>query len=399
VYQFKEKLKKVFKILAPIALVTTLMIVFAEGMVRVSAFLWSDYGSYYFSYGLISLNGNLGVSPWSTHTGGYYKFPPNYQLKGAAGQATEIASINSLGFRGPEFRPTKPNGTFRIVCLGGSSTFGYRNGDGGTYPFLLEKILRQASGDAGIEVINAGFPYYNSASVLALLREEISRYDPDVVTLYSAFNDAAWPLKVPFFSRIVFWIQEHSAVYLLIKENFHIDALYLKLMSKITRRVRLKAVNYEPFKIEIDQVALRFRKNVKSLVQFAKEKGSAVVLIKQPMTAQNPQSGNHTPISYEEEYQAVMEKFRAGAFLLPNQLNLIKHHRLIQELEKIAKEEGVDVVDNIAIVDQHKGGLASWVHLTEDANLRLAEALKSAIQPYIIKRRAHATQQSAIAKH
>jgi lysophospholipase L1-like esterase len=395
--QFKGKLLKALRLVASVALVTMLMIVLAEGAVRVSAFLWSDYGAYYFSYGWASLNGNLGISPWSTHGGGYYKFPPNYQLKGAAGQATEVASINSLGFRGPEFHPDKPQGTFRIVCLGGSSTFGYRNGDGGTYPVLLEKILRQTSGDASIEVINAGFPYYNTSSVLALLREEISHYDPDVITLYSAFNDAAWPLKVNSFNRAVFWIQEHSAAYLLIKETFHTDALYSRLMSKITRRIRLTSVNYdsEAFKIEIDQVALRFRNNVQSIVTFAREKGIAVVLIKQPMTAQNRESDS--TISYEEEYQGVMKKFRDSAFLLPNQLLLIKHHRLIEEVERMAKEGDIDVVDNIAIVDQHKGGLASWVHLTEAANLRLAEALQNVLEPYIKKRRAHAPQQSASA--
>jgi lysophospholipase L1-like esterase len=395
VHQLKKQFKKAVKVLAPVALVTTLLLVFAEGMVRVSAFLWSDYGAYYFSYGFGSLNGKLGISPWSTHTGGYYKFPPNYQLKGAAGQAAEVASINSLGFRGPEFHPDKPKGTFRIVCLGGSSTFGYHNGDGGTYPVLLEKSLKQTSGNANIEVINAGFPYYNSASVLALLREEVSRYDPDVITLYSAFNDAAWPLKVNSFSRVLFWIQEHSAVYLVVKEIFHTDSFYFKLISKVIRITRPKSVNYEPFKIEIDEVALRFRENVKSIIKFAKENGIAVVLIKQPMTAQDRRSGS--PISYEQEYQAVMEQFRANAFLLPNQLLLIKHHRLIEELEKIAKEEGVLVIDNIAIVDQHQGGLASWVHLTEDANFRLAEALKAALEPYIKSRRAHATQQSTAA--
>jgi hypothetical protein len=41
------------------------------------------------------------------------------------------------------------------------------------------------------------------------------------------------------------------------------------------------------------------------------------------------------------------------------------------------------MVDNIAIVDQDRRRLASWVHLTEEANLRLAEALKSAIEPYL----------------
>jgi len=386
--------KNLLKILTRLVLVTVVTILSAEGIVRSTAFLWSDYGAYYFSYGLAGLSGNLGISPWSTHTGEYYKFPPNYQLKGAAGQAAEVASINSLGFRGPDFQPNKPRGTFRIVCLGESSTFGYRNSDGGTYPIQLQKILRQTSGDAKVEVINAGFPYYNSGSISALLREEISRYDPDVITLYSAFNDAAWPLKINFPARVVFWVQEHSAVYLALKETLHTDKFFVRLMSKIARRLRPKTVNYEPFKAEIEQVALRYRKNVESIIKFAKEKGIATVLIKQPMTAQNSKSGGRT--SYEAEYQAVMEKFRASAALLFNQLLLIKHHRLIEELGKIAKEEGLPIVDNIAIVDRNGGGLASWVHLTEEANLRLAEAIKSAVEPYLKKRSAQAPLRNAV---
>jgi lysophospholipase L1-like esterase len=392
-----KQFSKAFKILARLALSAMLTILCAEGIVRVSAFLWSDYGAYYFFYGFLKMSGNLGISPWSTHQGGYYKFPPRYQLKGAAGQAAEAASINSLGFRGPEFQPIKRAGTFRIVCMGESSTFGYRNSDGGTYPVLLEKIFRQASSEADVEVINAGFPYYNSASILALLREEISAYNPDVITLYSAFNDAAWPLKIDFPARIAFWIQEHSAVYLVVKENLRSDRLYLGLMSKIARRLRPQAVDYEPFRIEIDQVALRFRNNVKAIIKFANEKGIAIVLIKQPMTAQDRRSDN--PVSYEAEYQAVMEKFRARAFLSANQLLLIKHHRLIEELEKIAAEEGLQVVDNIAIVDQNNGGLASWVHLTESANLRLAQALKSAIEPLVKTRLLHSSPQTDIADH
>ena len=231
-YRFGKKLK-----IARVVLITALMIVSAEGVTRLTAFLWSDYGAYYFSYGFHNLSGNVGVSPWSTHTGRYYKFPAHYQLKGAAGQATEVASINSLGFRGPEFQPIRPAGSFRIICMGESSTFGYRNSDGGTYPFLLERLLRQTSADTRIEVINAGFPYYNSASILALLREELSSYNPDVLTLYSAFNDAAWPLKVNFLARSVFWIQEHSAIYLVIKNALHTDTLYFRLMAKIRRKI------------------------------------------------------------------------------------------------------------------------------------------------------------------
>jgi hypothetical protein len=43
---------------------------------------------------------------------------PGYEVKGAKIHI----KINSLGFRGEEFSRTKPPGTFRIVCLGASTT-------------------------------------------------------------------------------------------------------------------------------------------------------------------------------------------------------------------------------------------------------------------------------------
>jgi hypothetical protein len=52
----------------------------------------------------------------------------------------------------------------------------------------------------------------------------------------------------------------------------------------------------------------------------------------------------------------------------------------------VAEEEGLPMVDNIAIIDQDRRRLASSVHLTEEGNLRLAEALKSAIEPYVAQK-------------
>jgi hypothetical protein len=45
--------------------------------------------------------------------------------------------------------------------------------------------------------------------------------------------------------------------------------------------------------------------------------------------------------------------------------------------------EHLPIVDNIAIVDQDRRRLASWVHLTPEGNERLAEALETVIVPYI----------------
>ena len=48
------------------------------------------------------------------------------------GSSVGRISINDQGFRGPSVNRAKPEGTVRIVCLGGSSVFGTGNTDDGT---------------------------------------------------------------------------------------------------------------------------------------------------------------------------------------------------------------------------------------------------------------------------
>jgi hypothetical protein len=98
---------------------TCIVIIVVEAALRPVAYFWHGRNEFYLSYGLHSLVGRVGVSPKSTFQGEYYKFPPHYVLRGAAGQRPrETAAINSLGFRGPDFTPAKPPSVFRVVCLG-----------------------------------------------------------------------------------------------------------------------------------------------------------------------------------------------------------------------------------------------------------------------------------------
>lgn len=92
------------------------------------------------------------------------------------------ASINSLGFRGPEPRG-KP---FRIVCLGDSVTFGWGvSKEEATYPALLDRALSRR--DA--EVFNAGMPRWNSCDLMDLYVTRISALRPQVLVVLAGWND------------------------------------------------------------------------------------------------------------------------------------------------------------------------------------------------------------------
>ncbi|MBI5669928.1 MAG: SGNH/GDSL hydrolase family protein [Chloroflexi bacterium] len=105
---------------------------------------------------------------------------------------------NSLGYRGREVQQPKPAGTFRIVALGGSTTYGFglpRWED--AYPAQLETILREQYGYEQVEVINAGVEWYTSWEMLANFAFRVLDLDPDLIILYEATNDVSFRLVDP----------------------------------------------------------------------------------------------------------------------------------------------------------------------------------------------------------
>jgi lysophospholipase L1-like esterase len=125
------------------------------------------------------------------------------------------------------FRATAPGpkalGRLRIVCLGGSTTYGQGVRSSETWPAVLERVLQREAIPA--EVINGGVPGYGSHQILLRYRRDIARLRPDVVLFYEGWNrtgalvdPAGW---VPFATsrpnaglsqRVGIWIADHSLI-------------------------------------------------------------------------------------------------------------------------------------------------------------------------------------------
>ena len=97
--------------------------------------------------------------------------------------------INAQGFRSREFYGSKKPGSVRIVCVGGSTTYGVRNPYEESYPFLLEQALRKRLPEQDIEVINAGLISATSAETLHRILFKVIPLEPDIVIVYHGFND------------------------------------------------------------------------------------------------------------------------------------------------------------------------------------------------------------------
>lgn len=104
---------------------------------------------------------------------------------------------NSLGYRGEEIQIPKPEGVFRIVAVGGSTTYGSLiENDQETYPAQLQSILRETHGYTNVEVVNAGVPSYTTWEILVNFEFRVLDLEPDIVIFYEAVNDLG-PRAVP----------------------------------------------------------------------------------------------------------------------------------------------------------------------------------------------------------
>lgn len=265
-------------------------------------------------------------------------------------------SINRLGYRGPEIVREKPPGTFRIVCLGGSTTFSIRVGNRTTYPRLLEERLRATYSNANIEVINAGVGAYTSAQSLINLNLRILDLDPDVLVIHHAVNDVH-PRVSPNFKPDY---SHYRKSFVFPEEGFsdylaRLSTLYAAFRYRFLRQsfniwhltVNRKLAGIP--KSEQDEnfnatTSATFRRNIQNMVAVAEDKGIEVVL---------------STLTFNEELFA--ENTHGASY--ETYVSGIKQHNDV--IRSIADRNGLVLVDLAANFPSRARDLFSdWVHLS-----------------------------------
>ncbi|MEO8168677.1 MAG: hypothetical protein ABI623_10545, partial [bacterium] len=86
------------------------------------------------------------------------------------------------------FEIPKPKGTYRIFCLGGSTTVGYPYWYNGAFSSFLRDRLRATFPERNIEIINLGMTATNSFTVNDMARE-LADVEPDLLLVYDGHNE------------------------------------------------------------------------------------------------------------------------------------------------------------------------------------------------------------------
>jgi lysophospholipase L1-like esterase len=227
---------------------------------------------------------------WTPHPYLSY-YPTPYYRKGQTYH-------NSLGYRNDEFPLEKPNGVFRIVALGGSSTYDVSIKDNDkTFTAQLERMLREEYGYQNVQVINAGVPGYNSWEILVNLEFRVLDLDPDLVIIYEGTNDVHARLVEPSAYRgddlgrrqswqvppVALW--QHSALLRIVSRSMNLtrqvsidDFVSSSTYVSWPYEYRLSEDNLNPDEILKENPPIYFHRNLENMSAIAKEHDVTIML-------------------------------------------------------------------------------------------------------------------------
>jgi len=306
--------------------------------------------------------------------GNYYKYFPN-QVKvdnDAANKSFKV-TINSKGFRGKEFDDEKKTGVVRIVTLGASSTFGFKNRDNETYPYYLEQLLKSKDVCSNsYEVINLGIPLLKSDQILSLFLDEAIKLNPDIVTFYEGINDSSTRearKKSEVFSN-------------LFRETFRQirhTVLFINFIYKWQNHYYRK-FTAQDIRNHIEGKAEHFLGNLSRIHQECKKRGIIFIVANQQAQSLLLARDNLKGITYKDEVAIVEKRLAEQGYLRLDQLHFLTHNTIMTALDKWVAANNVPFVNMIDALDQNRNELLSWVHLSPRGNRVLARAFAEKIE-------------------
>ena len=290
-----------------------------------------------------------------------YDLEPNFRLE----TGVYDISTNSLGLRGPEVAPTKPEGTVRIALLGGSSAFGYLVSDGAEAARLLQERLR-TEGHA-VEVLNAGVPGYNLFQTTPRFERLVMPLAPDIVVLYLGWNDlpyitSARPGAEEFRVRpVASWWERllgHSTLYGFIR---------YRLLGGAVRLVPADLTRVIP----TDAGKARFHENLQGVANAVATVGARLIVCAQASAA-HPDVADDLRDALNEDSALIEPTQRLGSWL----------H---DALKDFAEQRRAPFIDAYAEIPADSEMLGDYIHLTAKGERRLAELLAERLEPLVAR--------------
>ena len=232
-------------------------------------------------------------------------------LKYAPNQNMETISINSHGFRGDDFSEKKDLDTYRIFIVGGSTTFGGgTTSDDTTMPSFLQKKFDVTNSDKKIEILNAGIGSAYSYSEKYLIENDLMKFQPDLIIIYSGGNDANNRYGVEYtvpglpISQLTPYVEQTDfvgSVKKFIKEiNYRSPFVLMKIYKGMEQ-------NFTPSESTTNQVQELWTTRMGEICKANNDVGIKTVILVQPMLGSGNKQFSTDEKILLENYGAYME--------------------------------------------------------------------------------------------
>jgi lysophospholipase L1-like esterase len=302
-------------------------------------------------------------------TTGRLELVPNLQIDVPGGRRIRI---NSKGFVGVEFADVKPAGIYRVFAVGDSCTFG---GDWDvSYSAFLDKMLN-ADGRR-YEVINAGIEGYNSEYALGRIRDDILKYNPDLVTIYIGWNDLmkVSPDNMSSSGRVT-WLGTALSRSYLYKGLSKVLFIYIRPLL-IPPGLSGKSPNSM---FLINSVPATYEENVAAMVALLRERNVRVLLLTRPTVLTRDMSAE------DLKTQHVFFPYFPEAYSVPRLLSL--HDAYNNSIRRLATRLQVPIVDLDEVFDRQDKRTLFWdtMHPSKQGHELIAAALAPRIRELLPK--------------
>jgi len=193
-------------------------------------------------------------------------------------QHMQTININNDGFRGSEIQKEKSDDTYRIIMVGGSTTFGFKIlSDQYTIPAFLQEKFNQLNLDKRVEVINAGINGYNSNDELNLIKKKIVQYDPDLVIIFDGTNEIFFPYNGTIYAKD---LEELRYIY---RKYFQ----FYKTLDVLNNIISERSPQYyfefdRGYKLELSDRAKLWNNNMSTICEFGNQNDIKTIIFLQP---------------------------------------------------------------------------------------------------------------------